>query len=80
MEMWSYNRLILKTGQSSLQVDVYSKIVLSYIQGMVFYKVLIGSLRGLVSIFCQDQNGWLVSPTRFIHGQKLKALTTPVAI
>lgn len=25
MEMWSYNRLILKTGQSSLQVDVYSK-------------------------------------------------------
>ena len=47
---------------------------------MVFYKVLIGSLRGLVSIFCQDQSGWLVSPARFIHGQKLKALTTPVAI
>ena len=61
MEMWSYNRLILKTGQSSLQVDVYSKIVLSFIQGMVFYEVLVGSLRGLVRIFCQDQNGWLVS-------------------
>ena len=47
---------------------------------MVFYKVLIGSLRGLVGIFCQYQNGWLVIPARFIHGQKLKALTTPVAI
>ena len=47
MEMWSYNRLILQTGQSSLQVDVYSKIVLSDKQGMVFYKVLVGSLRGL---------------------------------